>query len=112
MTTRIAANSACRAAAPTRLAVGYDSVAPFPDSVAQLANGGQAQVAVALTIVLVPFAGLAAALWLAPGRGVGLTDVQSAGFSEHGSSHPARGQQEFGPTGAPSRDAAQHRPAG
>ena len=80
MTTRIAANSASRAAAPARLAVGHDSVAPFPDSVArQLANGGPVQVAVALTIVLVPFAGLAAALWLAWERGVGLTEVESAG---------------------------------
>ncbi len=79
MTAPIATRGASRTASPAPLAVGYDGVAPFPDSVArQLASGGRIQVAVVLTIVLMPFGGLAAALWLAWGHGVGLTDIALA----------------------------------
>jgi stearoyl-CoA desaturase (Delta-9 desaturase) len=83
VTTRIAARGAdssrtrkASTATLTPFAVGYDGVAPFPDSGArQRTLGGRVQEGVALTIVLVPFAGLAAAVWLAWGHAVGLTDI-------------------------------------
>jgi stearoyl-CoA desaturase (delta-9 desaturase) len=57
-------------------AESYDGAAPFPD--ADLATGdigGPVQVAVTAVITCLPFAGLIAAVWLAWGHGVGLTDL-------------------------------------
>jgi stearoyl-CoA desaturase (Delta-9 desaturase) len=57
-------------------AEGYDGAAPFPDAdPAAGGMGGRAQVAVTAVITGLPFAGLVAALWLAWGHGVGLTDM-------------------------------------
>ena len=63
-------------AVPARLAPGYDGRAPFPGSVRPpLTVGGGVRSAVTAVIVLVPFAGLAAAVWLAWGHGLGLSDA-------------------------------------
>ena len=57
-------------------AENYDGAAPFPDAgPAASTVGGPLQVAVAAAITGLPFAGLVAALWLAWGHGVGLTDL-------------------------------------
>jgi stearoyl-CoA desaturase (Delta-9 desaturase) len=54
----------------------YDGVAPFPDAgLTADTVGGPVQVAVAGAITGIPIAGLIAAVWLAWGHGVGLTDV-------------------------------------
>ena len=55
----------------------YDGTAPFPGNgiVAERTAAGRVQVLVTVAIVAGPFAGLAAAVWLAWGHGVGLTDV-------------------------------------
>jgi stearoyl-CoA desaturase (Delta-9 desaturase) len=61
---------------PAQLDERYDGVAPFPDrGVVERTTGGRVQVAVTVAIVAGPFAGLAAAVWLAWGHGVGLTDI-------------------------------------
>jgi stearoyl-CoA desaturase (Delta-9 desaturase) len=61
---------------PARLEERYDGRAPFPDRGAvERTTGGRVQIAVTLAIVAGPFAGLAAAVWLAWGHGVGLTDI-------------------------------------
>src|SRR5580700_4376434 len=57
-------------------ALGYDGTSPFPvDDARELSAGGRVQIAVTVAIVAGPFAGLAAAVWLAWGHGVGLTDI-------------------------------------
>jgi stearoyl-CoA desaturase (delta-9 desaturase) len=61
---------------PGRAADSYDGVAPFPDrDLADPTASGRLQTIVTLAIVAVPFAGLAAAIWLAWGHGVGLSDI-------------------------------------
>jgi stearoyl-CoA desaturase (Delta-9 desaturase) len=54
----------------------YDGTAPFPDgdSSPSTVQGGL-RVGVTAAIVVVPFAGLAVAVWLAWGHGIGLTDI-------------------------------------
>ena len=60
-------------------AAGYDGVAPFSDAgLPRCSLRGLLPAAVTVAIVLVPFCGLAAALWLAWGHGVDLTDVALA----------------------------------
>jgi stearoyl-CoA desaturase (Delta-9 desaturase) len=62
--------------APPSLALAYDGTSPFPaDHERALSTGGRVQIAVTVAIVAGPFAGLAAAVWLAWGHGVGLTDI-------------------------------------
>jgi stearoyl-CoA desaturase (Delta-9 desaturase) len=54
----------------------YDGTGPFPDiDTGPRTTAGRVQVGVTLAIVLVPFAGLAAAIYLAWGHGVGLADM-------------------------------------
>jgi stearoyl-CoA desaturase (Delta-9 desaturase) len=61
---------------PARLEDEYDGTAPFPNrGVVAATAGGRVQVAVTVALVAVPFAGLAGAVWLAWGHGVGLTDI-------------------------------------
>jgi stearoyl-CoA desaturase (delta-9 desaturase) len=56
--------------------VKYDGESPFPAAAGrQITTGGRIQIAVTVAIVAGPFAGLAAAVWLAWGHGVGLTDI-------------------------------------
>ncbi len=63
-------------AVPAPLAAGYDGRAPFPGSVRlPLTVGGGIRSAVTATIVLVPFAGLAVAVWLAWGHGLDLANT-------------------------------------
>ena len=60
----------------SRTAADYDGTQPFPGSDAgPRTTAGRVQAGVTLAIVLVPFAGLAAAVYLAWGHGVGLADV-------------------------------------
>jgi stearoyl-CoA desaturase (Delta-9 desaturase) len=64
---------------PARLEDNYDGTAPFPDrGPVEHTAGGRVQIAVTVAIVAGPFAGLAAAVWLAWGHGVGLTDIALA----------------------------------
>jgi stearoyl-CoA desaturase (delta-9 desaturase) len=56
-------------------AAAYDGAAPFPDSPAAAQTGGRLQVVVTGLIVGLPFAGLAAAVWLLWGHGLGFADV-------------------------------------
>jgi stearoyl-CoA desaturase (Delta-9 desaturase) len=61
---------------PAQRTASYDGTAPFPGSGRPPATAeGRARVAVTAAFVLVPFAGLAAAVWLAWGHGLGLADV-------------------------------------
>ena len=61
---------------PARLEASYDGTAPFPDrGIVEHTTGGRVQIAVTVAIVAGPFAGLAVAVWLAWGHGVGLTDI-------------------------------------
>lgn len=54
----------------------YDGTIPFPDTGAgSLPLGGPVQVAVTSVIAVTPLAGLAVAIWLAWGHGVGVTDL-------------------------------------
>ena len=56
--------------------IGYDGMAPFPDLGRRpCAAAGRARAGVTLAIVVTPFAGLAAAVWLAWGHGLGWADV-------------------------------------
>jgi len=60
----------------SRTAGEYDGTGPFPGGDAGPRTlQGKVQVAVTVAIVLVPFAGLAAAVYLAWGHGIGLADV-------------------------------------
>ena len=55
---------------------GYDGEAPFPENGRPaLTAGSGVRIAVTAAIVLVPFAGLAVAVWLAWGHGLGLSDA-------------------------------------
>jgi stearoyl-CoA desaturase (delta-9 desaturase) len=59
-----------------QLATCYEGTEPFPDGGASPRTVASAvQVAVTLVIVTVPFAGLGAAVWLAWGHGLNLSDV-------------------------------------
>jgi stearoyl-CoA desaturase (delta-9 desaturase) len=54
----------------------YDGSAPFPDAGPPARTvAGRVQIAVTVAIVLIPFAGLAVAGWLAWGHGVNLADL-------------------------------------
>jgi stearoyl-CoA desaturase (Delta-9 desaturase) len=54
----------------------YDGTEPFPGSGSPPGTaGGRARVAVTAAFVVVPFGGLAVAVWLAWGHGLGLADV-------------------------------------
>jgi stearoyl-CoA desaturase (Delta-9 desaturase) len=59
-----------------QLTVGYAGTEPFPDGgTPPRSFEGGVRVAVTAAIVLVPFGGLAVAVWLAWGHGLNLTDV-------------------------------------
>jgi stearoyl-CoA desaturase (Delta-9 desaturase) len=61
-------------------AASYDGAAPFPGGVHPPGTaGGRARASVTAAFVIVPFAGLAAAVWLAWGHGLGLADILLAG---------------------------------
>lgn len=62
--------------------VPYDGAAPFPGGgEPPLTPVGRLRAGVTGALVIVPFAGLAAAVWLAWGHGLGLADVLlAAGF--------------------------------
>jgi hypothetical protein len=64
-------------AGPTdELGASYDGSVPFPGSSRPPSTvGGSVRTAVTAAIVLVPFAGLGVAVWLAWGHGLGLADV-------------------------------------
>ncbi len=65
-----------------QLAARYEGTEPFPDGGASLRTVASAvQVAVTLAIVIVPFAGLGVAVWLAWGHGLSLADVLLAVLS-------------------------------
>jgi stearoyl-CoA desaturase (Delta-9 desaturase) len=56
--------------------IGYDGTAPFPGLGRRpCPAGGRARAGVTLAIVVAPFAGLAAAVWLAWGHGLGWAEV-------------------------------------
>jgi stearoyl-CoA desaturase (delta-9 desaturase) len=56
--------------------IGYDGMAPFPGLGRRpCPAAGRARAGVTLAIVVTPFAGLAAAVWLAWGHGLGWADV-------------------------------------
>ena len=55
---------------------GYEGAEPFPDTGGPPRTvAGAVRVAVTLAIVIVPFAGLGVAVWLAWGHGLRLADV-------------------------------------
>ena len=57
-------------------AAGYEGTEPFPDVGGPPRTiTGAVRVAVTLAIVIVPFAGLGVAVWLAWGHGLSLADV-------------------------------------
>jgi stearoyl-CoA desaturase (Delta-9 desaturase) len=57
-------------------AAGYEGTEPFPDVGGPPRTvAGAVRVAVTLAIVIVPFAGLGVAVWLAWGHGLSLADV-------------------------------------
>jgi stearoyl-CoA desaturase (Delta-9 desaturase) len=61
---------------PTQPAAPYDGLAPFPSRGRPSGTAaGRARASVTAAIVTVPFAGLAAAMWLAWGHGLSLADV-------------------------------------
>ncbi len=62
--------------------IPYDGTASFPDSGSPVTTAaGRARAGVTTLFVVLPFAGLAVAVWLAWGHGLGLTDVLlAAGF--------------------------------
>jgi stearoyl-CoA desaturase (delta-9 desaturase) len=64
------------AGATGEFGAAYDGSVPFPGSDRPTPTvGGHIRVAVTAAIVLVPFAGLGVAVWLAWGHGLGLADV-------------------------------------
>jgi stearoyl-CoA desaturase (Delta-9 desaturase) len=64
------------AGATGQFGAGYDGSVPFPGSGRPPPSvGGRFRATVTAAIVLVPFAGLAVAVWLAWGHGLGLADV-------------------------------------
>ena len=59
-----------------QLAAGYEGTEPFPDAGGPPRTvAGAVRVAVTVAIVVVPFGGLGAGVWLAWGHGLRLTDV-------------------------------------
>ena len=65
---------------PAPVPAPYDGTASFPDGGHPAATpAGRARAGVTILFVVVPFAGLAAAVWLAWGHGLGLTDLLLAG---------------------------------
>jgi stearoyl-CoA desaturase (Delta-9 desaturase) len=61
---------------PAQRGASYDGTEPFPGSGHPPGTAeGRARVAVTAAFVIVPFAGLAAAVWLAWGHGLGLADI-------------------------------------
>ncbi|HCU93527.1 MAG TPA: acyl-CoA desaturase [Actinobacteria bacterium] len=61
---------------PSRVTDAYDGSTPFPDTApGVLPIGGPLQVGVTAALAVLPLAGLATAIWLAWGHGVGLTDL-------------------------------------
>jgi stearoyl-CoA desaturase (delta-9 desaturase) len=59
-----------------QLAARYEGTEPFPDVGAPPRTAaGAVRAAVTLAIVIVPFAGLGVAVWLAWGHGLSLADV-------------------------------------
>jgi stearoyl-CoA desaturase (Delta-9 desaturase) len=61
---------------PAQRTASYDGTAPFPGSGHRPRTAeGRARAAVTAAFVIVPFAGLAAAVWLAWGHGLGLADI-------------------------------------
>jgi hypothetical protein len=73
---------------PAQRGASYDGTAPFsggghPPGTAE----GRARVAVTAAFVIVPFAGLATAVWLAWGHGLGLADILLAAESWHNGHH-------------------------
>jgi stearoyl-CoA desaturase (Delta-9 desaturase) len=61
---------------PAQGAASYDGTAPFPGGVEPPPTAaGRIQAGVTAAFVIVPLAGLAAAVWLAWGHGLGLADV-------------------------------------
>ena len=67
---------------PVQRSAPYDGTTSFPDSGAPVTTvASRVRVGVTTAFVVVPFAGLAAAVWLAWGHGLGLADVLlAAGF--------------------------------
>ena len=60
-------------------AAAYEGTEPFPDVGGPPRTiAGEVRVAVTLAIVIVPFAGLGVAVWLAWGHGLSLADVMLA----------------------------------
>jgi stearoyl-CoA desaturase (Delta-9 desaturase) len=60
----------------TQLPATYDGTTPFPGGDDPPATaGGRARAGVTAALVVIPFAGLAAAVWLSWGHGLGLTDL-------------------------------------
>ena len=58
---------------PAQLPAPYDGTAPFPDGGHPPATaGGRIRAAVTAALVVVPFGGLAVAMWLAWGHGLSL----------------------------------------
>ncbi|MGH3159420.1 MAG: hypothetical protein ACRDNF_22990 [Streptosporangiaceae bacterium] len=80
----------------------YDGTVPFPGSGnPRVTAEGRARVAVTAAFVIVPFAGLAAAVWLAWGHGLGLADLWplallSLGESWHNGHHSDPGCARHG----------------
>ncbi len=61
---------------PPKAADAYDGVAPFPDTVpGALPVGGPLQIVVTAALAAAPLTGLAVAVWLTWGHGVGLADL-------------------------------------
>jgi stearoyl-CoA desaturase (Delta-9 desaturase) len=61
---------------PPKAADTYNGVAPFPDTApGALPVGGSLQIVVTAALAVLPLAGLAVAVWLAWGHGVGLADL-------------------------------------
>jgi stearoyl-CoA desaturase (delta-9 desaturase) len=61
---------------PAQRGASYDGTAPFPGGGHPPGTAeGRGRVAVTAALVIVPFAGLATAVWLAWGHGLGLADI-------------------------------------
>ena len=67
------------AAVPAQLPAPYDGTIPFPGGDPPATAGGRARAGVTAALVVMPFGGLAVAVWLAWGHGLDLTDLLLAG---------------------------------